>query len=490
MSAETMKIKNLNLNSSEEVTHKIVHEILDLFHVEFDGEFDLNIENFFDGENVETHLEFDGKKFTRSEKILPNEIQRAEVNRIIKKNLYKIFLEEFEKDPAPWGILHGVRPTKLVHRWLNAGESEKKIFTRLENDYLASEEKSRLLIEVSKKQRKILEAVDKKIVSIYIGIPFCVTRCLYCSFTSNILPSVEKISEFMSALEKDIIDAKKTIDEFGLSVQTIYIGGGTPTSLPEKFFDEMLSMVAENFYTESVEEFTVEAGRPDTISKSKIETMIRTHVSRISLNPQTMNQQTLDRIGRKHSPQNIIDSFHQLRTMTDFYINMDLILGLPGEDHRDVENTIDQILQLEPDGITIHSLALKKGSRLKMQLEDYELPSDDEVRKMYDVAVEKIQSRQYFPYYLYRQSYMRGQLENIGYTRSKIGIYNVQIMGEMQTIIGIGSAATTKIFDPIPNRLMSTFHAKDLITYLKDVDYYIEKRSNLFKTIYSREDFR
>lgn len=477
-----MKIKSLHLNSDEQVTRKIVQEVLDLFDAEF--EEDLSIENFVLENRVETHMKLGDRSFTRAEEIHPNEIFRAEVNRLIKKNLYRIFIEEFGFERAPWGILHGVRPTKLVHKWFRNGEDESRILNRLESDYLASEEKSQLLLEVANRQRPILHQNSRNVASVYIGIPFCVTRCLYCSFASHVLPKEEKIREFMSALEKDLLAARKSIENLGLKIQTIYIGGGTPTSLPETFFEDLLELVTKNFRIDQLEEFTVEAGRPDTISREKIESMNRAGVSRISLNPQTMNQKTLDRIGRRHSPEEILDKFRMIRSLANLYINMDTILGLPGETVEDVSETIDRILSLDPDGITIHSLALKKGSRLKLQLDDYELPPDSEVREMYRVAVEKIRSKNYLPYYLYRQSYMRGDLENVGFTRHSLGIYNIQIMEEEQTIIGIGGAATTKVLDLRSKKLLSTFHAKDLITYLRDVDYYIEKRTRLLEELY------
>ena len=477
-----LKIKSLHLNSDAQVVKKIVNEVLDLFDSEFNE--DLTIENFFRDEIVETHMKLGNREFFRSERIRRDEIERAEINRLIKKNLYRIFIEDFGFDSAPWGILHGVRPTKLIHRWLNRGEDESQILNRLETDYLASAEKSQLIIEVANRQRSILEKNSRDVVSIYIGIPFCVTRCLYCSFASHVLPKSEKIREFMTALRRDIQAARKSIEDLNLKIQTIYIGGGTPTSLPDEFFAEMIDLVSENFSTDRLEEFTVEAGRPDTITRSKIESMNRAGVNRVSLNPQSMNQKTLDRIGRRHTPEDIIEKFHMLRESKNFYINMDTILGLPGETVDDVAATIDQILELDPDGITIHSLALKKGSRLKLQLEDYELPIDSEVRSMYRVAVDKIRSRNYSPYYLYRQSYMRGDLENVGFTHNKFGIYNVQIMEENQTIIGIGGAATTKVLDLKSRKLMSSFNAKDLITYLRDTDYYIDKRSKLLEEFY------
>ena len=247
----------------------------------------------------------------------------------------------------------------------------------------------------------------------------------------------------------------------------------------------MLEMVYNAFYGSSIVEFTVEAGRPDSMTESKLRTMKRLGVTRVSVNPQTMQQKTLKRIGRQHTPEDAVRMFRMLRKAGIPEINMDLILGLPGETAEDVEDTIQKVLALAPDDITLHALALKRGSRLKMNLEDYELPSDAETRRMSEVAMRYIRESGMEPYYLYRQGYMSGQLENIGCCRKGAeGMYNIQIMEEHQTILGMGGAATSKVVDFRAGRLKSTFHAKDLVTYLRDIDYYIEKRNRLLEEVY------
>ena len=307
------------------------------------------------------------------------------------------------------------------------------------------------------------------------------------------MPNDEKVAEFMQVLTKDIDAAAAEIRRYNFKVQSIYIGGGTPTALPEKFFAEMLEKVTAAFYSESVEEFTVEAGRPDTITAEKISAMKNCHVTRVSVNPQTMQQKTLDRIGRQHSVEEIYTAFKNLREGTNFQINMDLILGLPGETLSDVKDTLEKVLALNPDDITLHALAIKRGSQLQTQLadeittlEEFDLPEDKEVRKMGDLAEKMLRGKKYLPYYLYRQGYISGQIENIGYCkRGAEGIYNIQIMDERQTILGVGAAATTKVPDNEELRLLTSFNAKDLITYLRDVDKYIENRSNILAEIYN-----
>lgn len=509
-----MKIKNFTLNSIDQVVVKIIGEVLRAFHIEIvaageAADFDkFEILNETKNEKVSTRLILEkiGKKkiFKVAENIRAEEKRRAEIHRLIKKNLYRIIVDDLKFSPVPYGIMHGVRPTKIIQRWLSQGFGvtshgiidRDKISRRLRKDYLTSYEKAQLLTEVAVKQIPILKTSDEKTVSIYIGIPFCTTRCLYCSFPSNVLPSEEKISEFMEVLTKDIDAAKIEVEKYNFKIQNIYIGGGTPTALPEKFFAEMMEKVFKNFYSESVKEFTVECGRPDTISAEKISVMKNFHVNRVSVNPQTMKQKTLDFIGRKHSTEQIISAFHELRAAENFKINMDLILGLPGENSDDVVDSLKKILELNPDDVTLHALALKRGSKLQIQLadeikkiEDFNLPNDDEVRKMSEVAEKILRGKNYFPYYLYRQDYIKGQIENIGYCKKNAeGIYNIQIIGEQQIILGIGAAASTKIPDKKNNRLQATFNAKDLTIYMHDIEKYISNREKLLAEIFSNDE--
>ena len=355
-------------------------------------------------------------------------------------------------------------------------------------------EKSFLLTEVALRQLPILNSGDNKTVSVYIGIPFCVTRCLYCSFPSNILPNGEKVAEFMEVLTRDIDAAATEIQRYGFKVQTIYIGGGTPTSLPINFFAEMLAKVTTAFHSDSVEEFTVECGRADTIDDEKISVMKNFPVTRVCVNPQTMQDKTLQRIGRQHTAAQVITAFEKLRKVGDWQINMDLILGLPSESFDDVMDSLKKVLDLNPDDVTLHALALKRGSKLQTQLadeiatlDDFELPADETVRRMADSAEKFLRGKNYSPYYLYRQGYISGGIENIGYCKPDAEcIYNVQIMDERQTILGIGAAASTKVPDNVAMRLQTSFNAKDLTTYLRDVDRYINNRAKILAEVYGR----
>lgn len=497
-----MEFKSFYLNSDEEVIVKIVKEILNLFKVhitgdassEYDGLSILNICETEQGPRVSTKLiikKNDGGEcvFSRVGTARPDERAGAAIHRLIKLNLYHIFCEDLSMDPAPWGILHGVRPTKIVHRYIRQGMKEDAVYERLLSDYGASPEKADCITKLAFRQLPFLETSDEKTVSIYVGIPFCLSRCLYCSFPAYVLPKEEELAAFMSVWRRDLASVKSAVARYGLKVQNIYVGGGTPTSLPDAVFSDMLHTVHDAFYGPYTVEFTVEAGRPDSMSPAKIACLKELAVDRVSVNPQTMQLRTLRRIGRQHTPADIVQMFHDIREAGIPHINMDLIIGLPGETDADVADTMRQIAALDPDDITLHALALKRGSRLKLYLDEHPgemlLPEDDMAQRMFRIAMEAVTRLGLQPYYLYRQGYMSGQLENVGCCRPGAeGMYNIQIMEEHQTILGIGGAATSKIVDFKAHRLKTSFNAKDLHTYLTQVDKYIERRALLLQEVY------
>ena len=277
---------------------------------------------------------------------------------------------------------------------------------------------------------------------------------------------------------------KALIDEYDFKVQSIYVGGGTPTSLSENDFDDLLALVAKTFKGDCLEEFTVEAGRPDSINLAKAKSIVKYGADRVSVNPQTMQDRTLRLIGRRHCAADIIRAFKDVRQAGINHINTDLIIGLPGENENDARDTINRVIDLQPDDITLHALALKKGSELKLIKDDIVLPDDDTVQNMAAIMTKGVADYGLIPYYIYRQGYMSGQLENVGYSKKgSEGIYNIQIMGERQTILGVGGAATSKITYP-GKRLQTSFNAKDLHTYLNSIDKYIDRRALLLKETY------
>lgn len=527
-----MRIKEFYLNSRQQVVRKVVREVLELFKMELpvpverlpykkspekqaalisSGAYDLlelKIENHVEsvpgkttmplterpGELPVVHtavqyIAADGsrRRMERSGTGRGSERFEAGAHRLIKLNLYNLLRSEFGFPEAPWGIMHGVRPAKIVHRILNDGLTRDETAARLRLDYAVSAEKAGMITDMAIRQRPFLAMTDAGTISVYVGIPFCLTRCLYCSFPANILPGRSGIERFMLAFRRDLLAAASLVQGYGFKVQSIYVGGGTPTSLPDEYFAAMLQLVRDSFFCGHTVEFTVEAGRPDSMSEGKLRTMAECGVTRVSCNPQTMQQRTLKRIGRNHTVAAVPEMFYSLRRAGIPAINMDLIIGLPGENVADIRSTMEQITALGPDDITLHSLALKRGSRLKLNLAAYELPDDDTCREMFAAAMDYVTGAGMKPYYLYRQGYMSGQMENVGCCRPGAeSIYNIQIMEEQQTIMGIGAAAASKVVDFREKRLKSAFNAKDLTTYERDVDIYIEKRRALLEEIYGR----
>lgn len=423
------------------------------------------------------------------------EIPISVFKRLIGLNILEAMRKITGYDPGPWGILRGVRPTKIVHRLLDQGFSNKEIIRIMASNYAVESAKAKLVTDIALRQRSLLAYGNdtKKIVSLYIGIPFCPSRCLYCSFPSYILPDENKIEQFLAALAKDIKKACALIQQYNLVVDSVYIGGGTPTSLNDEHFEWLLSTVKEHFITGFTREFTVEAGRPDSVNNAKIYALLKHGVSRVSVNPQSMQQKTLNLIGRNHTVQDIIDIFGKIRQLGIPVINMDVIAGLPGESEMDFIDTMEKIAVLGPDNLTVHTLTLKKGSILKSRVADVmesnSIHLGHNIQRMLDVAGNYARDMGMHPYYLYRQKHMIDNLENIGYARTGMEcFYNINIMEERQTIIGIGPAAATKVVDTGNWTLKSCYNAKDLHSYISNVEIYTKTRQQLFTELFAKNE--
>ncbi|MBQ4505720.1 MAG: coproporphyrinogen dehydrogenase HemZ [Firmicutes bacterium] len=362
-----------------------------------------------------------------------------------KAALYELLSRETGKT-LPWGILTGVRPLKL-YRQLCAGSEEEGIKT-LRSRYLVSEARSELLRTIAGVQDKMRFSKDPGAVGIYVGIPFCPTRCSYCSFASN--PYDEKGSkEYLEALLYEISRISGIIKNKAFFAESIYIGGGTPTSLAEDDFELLMRSVGEAFLGPRTVEFSVEAGRPDTITRAKLDSIKRHGADRISVNPQSMKQRTLELIGRSHRVEDIYAAYDMARTAGIGCINMDLIAGLPEEDAADFSRTLDEIVRLEPENITVHTLAVKRASRLNEKDPSYGYRQAGIVSEMLQSCGERMASEGYLPYYVYRQKHMAANLENTGYSRPGFeSVYNVRIMEEDQSIIAFGAGAISKFVDP------------------------------------------
>lgn len=419
-----------------------------------------------DGENVRADAvawnEPDGERSEASVSLpMPKEaLQRKKIEkRVMKLALYRA-LQQARPTPLPWGALTGIRPTKL-YRELIALEGVKKAKRVLTSDFDVSWEKLRLVEDVLRVQRGLLE-YDEGVFDAYIGIPFCLARCRYCAFTSYGLLGAD-LEGYLAALKREIQDVARLAEERGLSLRCLYVGGGTPTAItPEQLADVLQCARALG----AAREITVEAGRPDTISPEHL-LMLKHHgVSRISINPQSMNAQTLARIGRAHSPEDVEAAMDLARRVGFDWINMDIIVGLPGETEAMTAHTLERINALRPENLTVHTLAIKRSSALAGEDMRAMLPEAGAAENMLAMCHERARSMGLEPYYLYRQKYMAGHLENVGYALpGKICRYNVDIMEETTSVLAMGAGAISKWVTDGGRRIERAPNPKDLATY-------------------------
>lgn len=406
---------------------------------------------------------------------------RIQTKNILKKSLYNL-LKEGCGEELPWGTLTGIRPTKIPMKLMEEGCTDEEIFSYMKENYFATDEKIQLSIDIAKREKELLSRIDyENGYSLYIGIPFCPSTCLYCSFTSYPLAIwSNRVDEYLDALEKEIdFTAQKFYHK---KLNSIYIGGGTPTTLNPQQLDRLIRKIKCSFDLQHCVEFTVEAGRPDSITREKLAVLRKHNIDRISINPQTMKQETLDLIGRRHTVEQIKESFKIARELGFDNINMDLIMGLPQEDIEDVRNTMEELKALDPDNITIHSLAIKRAARLNIFKDHYKDMQMVNTQAHMDLCADYCKEMGLSPYYLYRQKGMAGNMENVGYAKSgKAGVYNILIMEEKQTIMALGAGATTKFVLPELNpdgshRIERVENVKDVKNYLERVDEMIKRK--------------
>ena len=410
---------------------------------------------------------------------------RGETKNRLKRALYGL-LSEITGQQLPWGNLTGIRPTKIPMNLLEQGVAGDEIEKYMKETYYTSDEKTRLSIQIAKRELHLLQKLDyENGYSLYIGIPFCPSTCLYCSFTSYPLGIwKDRMDEYLTALEKEIDFT--AVKFYHKKLNTIYIGGGTPTTLTAAQLDRLIRKIKCSFDLSHLVEFTVEAGRPDSITRDKLLVLRKHGISRISINPQTMKQATLDLIGRHHTVEQTVESFHLARELGFDNINMDLIVGLPNESIDDVRATMERLRELDPDSITVHSLAIKRAARLRMFQNDYKDYKIVNTKEHIDLTAQAAQEMGLEPYYLYRQKNMAGNFENVGYARpGKAGVYNVLIMEEKQTIVACGAGASTKRVWTEPNpdgthRIERAENVKDVAQYIARIDEMIERKQRLF----------
>lgn len=407
---------------------------------------------------------------------------------IFVKRALCIFLERYTGETIPWGILTGIRPGKLVFRMDELGLSEDTQLLILKDLYAVTEEKAKLLRTIANIQKPYLQEIKRNsnLVAIYISIPFCPSRCFYCSFPSSQLSVKNKnlLQTYLEALHNEIKLTGETMKEFGLIADCIYIGGGTPTVLDANELEMLFSMIHNNIVMDSKVEFTVEAGRPDTVDYSKLTVMKDYNINRISINPQSMQEQTLKIIGRNHTVSDLFESYYKAREISDWVINMDIILGLPNEGLVEISDTLEKVLMLKPENLTVHALALKKGSvawesRYTSYLHRDWLSTQNNVEK-------KVKASGFNPYYLYRQKYMIGNLENVGYAlKGKECRYNIAIIEEKQNIIGLGAGATSKILN-MKSGHENVYNPIGIHHYITGYKSVHEKRKDIWRERYNQ----
>ena len=373
---------------------------------------------------------------------------------------------------TPWGALTGIRPSKLVREWLDKGLCDEEIIKILKDTFCCKEEKAQLALTVAYAEKRITQRIyasaTNNVIGIYVSIPFCPTRCIYCSFNAEHKPADYDLhKKYVLALADECMEKSKYVQEMGYVVSSIYIGGGTPTVLSPDLLEYVLETISKAFNKPI--EYTVEAGRPDTITTEKLRLLKQYGVNRIAVNPQTLSNQTLTLIGRKHTVDDFFNAFYMARDVGFECINVDLIVGLPNETVDNIKYSIENVVTLSPENITIHTLAIKRASRLNEFLQEYPLPDAHTTESMLNIISKEL-SCEYAPYYLYRQKNMIGLFENIGYSKpSRECLYNVGMMAETQTILGIGAGAVSKFVKDC--KITREFN-------VKNAEIYIERRKS------------
>ncbi|EOR25097.1 coproporphyrinogen III oxidase [Cytobacillus oceanisediminis] len=405
---------------------------------------------------------------------------------------YLLLLQEYTGMVQKWGILTGIRPTKLLHRHMQNQTPKEEAHQSLRAEYLMSDEKINLMQKIIDRQLAVIpDLYDlKKEVSIYIGIPFCPTKCAYCTFPAYAINGRQgSVSSFLGGLHYEMEKIGEWLKEKNIHITTVYYGGGTPTSITA----EEMDMLYERMYTsfpnvENIREITVEAGRPDTITPEKLEVLKKYNIDRISINPQSYTQQTLKAIGRHHTVEETIEKYHLARKHGMNNINMDLIIGLPGEGVEEFKYSLDKTEELMPESLTVHTLSFKRASEMTRNKSRYKVADRDEIQEMMKMAEEWTEDYDYVPYYLYRQKNILGNLENVGYSKkNQESIYNIMMMEELQTVIGLGCGASSKFIHPVTGKITQFSNPKHPKTYNESFEEYTDKKIILLNEHFSLE---
>lgn len=440
-------------------------------------------------------LEVEGKRYTNDYHITyETEAVEREQNIRMKRALSHVFLDVLEQYTGmhqQWGILTGVRPTKLYHKFRQAGMNDVEIAEVLVRDFRLSEEKVALLKDIVARQLVTIPDLDDigKEISVYIGIPFCPTKCAYCTFPAYAIGSNRKqgrVATFLDGLHIELREMGKWLTENNMKITSIYWGGGTPTSIEAHEMDALYQTMYDAFpHPETIREVTVEAGRPDTITPEKLAVLKKWGIDRISVNPQSYTDETLKAIGRHHTVQETIDKFWLARESGMNNINMDLIIGLPNEGTQEFQHSLEESAKMQPESLTVHTLSFKRASEMTRNKDKYKVADRETVAQMMQMAQVWTKENDYVPYYLYRQKNILGNLENVGYSKAgEESIYNIVIMEEVQTILGIGCGASSKFVHPETGKITQFHNPKDPAAYIMTFEEAIGKKIELLNDLY------
>ncbi len=445
------------------------------------------------GERAFVEGAIEGKDIQAScERPIVHLADEKETRKQVKNMLCYVFLSLLQQTTGiqqKWGILTGVRPTKLMHKKLREGMRIEEIQRDLKNNYLLSGEKIQLMEQIVQHQLKVLPDLYqlKNEVSIYIGIPFCPTKCAYCTFPAYAIHVKKSLVDgFLEGLHQEIKEIGQVLKEKGIRITTVYFGGGTPTSISAEQMDALYEQMYRYFPNmDEIREVTVEAGRPDTITEEKLAVLKKWNIDRISVNPQSYHQETLKAIGRHHTVAETINKFHLAKEMGMSNINMDLIIGLPGENLDIFEKTLLETEKLMPESLTVHTLSFKRASEMTKNKQKYQVASSEEVEEMMGRAEQWATDHHYHPYYLYRQKNILGNLENVGYSQEgQESLYNILIMEEVQTILGLGCGAASKFIHPQTGKIERFANPKDPATYNNGYEHYVEEKIKKIEELY------
>ena len=401
---------------------------------------------------------------------LTEPLQRDRIcQRLVKNAVYRAALKSGVPKPA-WGALTGVRPGKLLAGLVCAGPDEKTALRRFIADYDVNPERAGLCLATTRETLRCEASMGPRDVCLYVGIPFCPTRCAYCSFVSqSVEKSMKLVAPFLEALEREIAATAAQVKALGLRPVSVYMGGGTPTTLSASQLDRLCAVMETAFDLSALREYTVEAGRPDTITEEKLRVLRAHGVDRVSVNPQTMSDRVLELIGRRHTAADIVAALEKVRAAGSFDVNMDLIAGLPGDSAAGFRETLEKVLTLGAENITVHTLSLKKGSRITVDRTP--IPGAREVAAMLDYASKRLTAAGYAPYYLYRQKFMSGGFENVGWAKDgRVNLYNICIMEELRSILAMGGGGSTKLIRPDGGRNIRLMAPKYPLEYIESIE--------------------